>query len=275
MSLIEVVNVLPTWVLAASVVGVTIFYSVGLQLIIRHRCGVDVLASNHEVAGFKFSVVGVAYAVLLAFVVIAVWEEYRSTEDAVRAEARRISNLHSTSYSFAKDQGNNVRNLLVAYAEGIRDGEWADMEKGISGNQFTEKSLEKLRELIRKLKPQNIEDLPSTQNAIKLLEEITNYRSERLASVSGTMTPVFWGVLLLGCLITLGYPSFFASSNLVAQNFMTTGLAAIIGLTLFLAISLNYPFSGKPQITAEPIDLTIRKMKRKNLQEFSHAKKLN
>lgn len=271
MSLIELINVLPSWILAVFVVGVTIFYSVGLQLIFRRRCGVDLLVSNHEVAGFKFSVVGVAYAVLLAFVVIAVWEEYRSTEDTVRAEAQRINNLHSTSYFFAMEQGNNVRNLLVSYAEDLRDGEWVAMEKGVLGIRHSEKSLEKLRDLITKLKPQSIEDLPGIQNAIKLLEEITNYRSERLADVSGTMTPVFWSVLLLGCLITLGYPSFFASSNLVAQNLMTTGLAAIIGLTLFLAINLNYPFSGKPKITAEPIDLTIQRMKRKSRLDFSHA----
>jgi hypothetical protein len=29
---------------------------------------------DNEVAGFKFSVIGVLYAVLLAFLVIAVWE---------------------------------------------------------------------------------------------------------------------------------------------------------------------------------------------------------
>jgi hypothetical protein len=49
---------------------------------------------NNEVAGFKFAVVGVFYAVLLAFVVVAVWEDYRDTETAVRNEAKALADLH-------------------------------------------------------------------------------------------------------------------------------------------------------------------------------------
>jgi hypothetical protein len=50
--------------------------------------GPDRLKPNNEVAGFKFSVIGVLYAVLLAFVVIAVWQNYSNTEIAVRNEAK-------------------------------------------------------------------------------------------------------------------------------------------------------------------------------------------
>ncbi|MEZ5875099.1 MAG: hypothetical protein R3D30_09830 [Hyphomicrobiales bacterium] len=43
-----------------------------LQLLVRWYYGVEVIVANHEVAGLKYAVVGVAYAVLLAFVVVGV-----------------------------------------------------------------------------------------------------------------------------------------------------------------------------------------------------------
>jgi hypothetical protein len=50
------------------------------MLFARQRWRADRLKLNNEVAGFKFSVIGVLYVVLLAFVVIAVWENYNKTE---------------------------------------------------------------------------------------------------------------------------------------------------------------------------------------------------
>ena len=84
MKLILLVNELPLWLAALLVVAAAEIFSVGLLLLCRVVYGVSHLSLNNEVAGFKFAVVGLFYGVLLAFVVIAVWEDYRNTETAVR-----------------------------------------------------------------------------------------------------------------------------------------------------------------------------------------------
>jgi hypothetical protein len=88
MILIRLMNEMPLWLTVIIVVAVAELYSVGLMLLCRLTWGRDRLSLNNEVAGFKFSVIGVLYAVLLGFVVIAVWEDYRNTETAVRNEAK-------------------------------------------------------------------------------------------------------------------------------------------------------------------------------------------
>jgi hypothetical protein len=55
-------------------------------------------------------------------------------------------------------------------------------------------------------------------------------------------------VLLIGGLITLGYPGFFGASNLTAQMLMTTALAALVALSLLLAMVFDFPFSGDVKI---------------------------
>jgi len=88
MHLIELMDRVPLWLVGLIVMIVAQTYAIGLMLLTRSIFGVSRLAENNEVAGFKFAVVGVFYAVLLAFVVVAVWEEYRNNEAAVRNEAK-------------------------------------------------------------------------------------------------------------------------------------------------------------------------------------------
>ena len=66
---------------------------------------------------------------LLAFVVVAVWEDYHDTETAVRNEAKALIDLHQASYALPEDVGNTMRKHLVSYAEQVRDIEWPAMAK--------------------------------------------------------------------------------------------------------------------------------------------------
>ncbi len=63
--------------------------AVGFQMVIRSSVGVERLELNNEVAGFMFAAIGVVYAVLLAFVVIAVWEKFSEGQTTGARESRR------------------------------------------------------------------------------------------------------------------------------------------------------------------------------------------
>jgi hypothetical protein len=86
------------------------------MLLCRRRWGTDRLALNNEVAGFKFAVVGVFYAVLLAFVVVAVWEDYRDTETAVRNEAKALADLHQVSYALPDEAGSKLIASAIVFS---------------------------------------------------------------------------------------------------------------------------------------------------------------
>src|SRR5918998_1901968 len=48
---------------------------------------------HNDVAGFIYAVVGVIYAVLLALMVIAVWEEHEAAKATVREEANELADF--------------------------------------------------------------------------------------------------------------------------------------------------------------------------------------
>jgi hypothetical protein len=256
MNLLYILNQSSPWVVAFIVVAAAEAYSIGLMLICRSRLGADRLALNNDVAGFKFAVIGVFYAVLLAFVVVAVWEDYRDTEAAVRNEAKALSDLHQVSYALPEQVGDTIRKHLIAYAEQVRDIEWPAMAQGAaSGSAANE--LHNLGEAILLAKEDNA---ALYHHVIDLLTNINDNRNERLDSSDGTVPTVLWLVLLAGALITLGYPSFFGTSNITAQILMTAALAALVALTAFVAIVLDYPFTGQARISRVPFEQSLAQM---------------
>jgi Protein of unknown function (DUF4239) len=259
MTLLHIIHDVPFGVTALILTTGAAVYSIVLMLLTRYFLGVDRLKLNNEVAGFKFAVIGVFYAVMLAFVVIAVWEDFRKTETAVRDEAKAVVDLHGLTFALPVESGAAIRTHLVAYANDVREHEWTTMAVGEPSDPVIE-DLDRLSRSIFDVDPQNLKELALYQDALRLLAVITDNRNERLDSSDGSMPGILWFVLIVGGLITLGYPAFFGSSNLVAQILMTAALAELVALALLLGLAFDYPFTGEVRISAFPFDQALRQM---------------
>jgi len=259
MPLLHLMHDTPLWVTALLLTVGAAVYSICLMLMTRTTYGVDRLKLNNEVAGFKFAVVGVFYAVMLAFVVIAVWEDFRKTEEAVRDEAKAVVDLHRVTFALPFEGGTEIRRHLTDYANDVREHEWPTMAVG-EPSDVVVKDLDQLSRAIFDFKPQSWQELALYQDALRLLAVMTDNRNERLDSSDGSMPAILWFVLIVGGLITLGYPAFFGSTNLLAQILMTGALAALVALAMLLGLAFDYPFTGEVRISPIPFDHALRQM---------------
>ena len=259
MSLLHLTHALPLWVLAAVVIAAAEIYSLGLMLLTRRIYGVSRLSLNNEVAGFKFAVVGLFYGVLLAFIVVAVWEDMHTTEAAVRDETKAVVDLHLLTFALPEKGGEEIRQDLTTYAEHVRKYEWPTMALGQSSDDVG-RNLVALSEAVFRIEPKGERDLALYQHALRLFTMITDNRNERLDGAVGSVPKVLWIVLIIGGAVTLAYPSFFGATNLGAQVLMTASLAALVALSLLLALAFNYPFTGSVHISAAPFDKALQQM---------------
>ena len=122
------------------------------------------------------------------------------------------------------------------------------------------RDLRALNSAVLKLQPEDDKELVLFQHALTLVTLIADSRNERLDSASGSVPGVLWFVLIVGGLITLGYPAFFAASNAGAQVLMTVALAALVALSLLLALAFDFPFTGNPHISKEPFAEVLLQM---------------
>jgi hypothetical protein len=259
MHLLHLMHDTPLWVTAVLLSAGALVYSIGLMLMTRAAYGVDRLSLNNEVAGFKFAVIGVFYAVMLAFVVIAVWEDFRKTEAAVRDEAKAVVDLHRLTFALPVEGGAEIRDHLVAYTNDVREREWATMAVGEPSDAVV-KDLDRLSQAIFDVSPANSQQLALYEDALRLLAVMTDNRNERLDSSDGSMPWILWFVIIFGGLITLGYPAFFGSTNMVAQILMTAALAELVALAMLLGLGFDYPFTGDVRISPAPFDHALRQM---------------
>lgn len=88
----------PGWVLILLLFIFTALAMTG-PFLVRLRIRLAHLRGNNEVAGFKFAVIGVLYAVLLAFVVIISWERFYDAEKALAREAGASATIYRPAYS--------------------------------------------------------------------------------------------------------------------------------------------------------------------------------
>ena len=235
-------------------------YAIGLMLGTRLLYGVDRLSLNNEVAGFKFAVIGVFYAVLLAFVVVAVWEEFRQTESAVRDEAKAAVDLYRVTLALPDKLGSEIREPLLTYVKDVPEYEWPTMGLGLPSDVVI-KDLAQLNKAILNANPETRQQLALYQDALRLLARITDNRTERLDSADGSMPGILWFVLIFGGLITLGYPAFFGSTNVGAQILMTASLAVLVAIAMLLGIVFDYPFTGDVHISALPFAQALQQMR--------------
>jgi Protein of unknown function (DUF4239) len=223
------------------------------MLLARRKWGIERLKLNNEVAGFKFSVIGVLYAVLLAFVVVAVWENYNATETAIRNEAKAVGDMAQLSYALPEFQGEEMRRLLDAYVK------WGTMASGLP-SKTTADALAHLTQATINMQVGQLRDLAVFQQALHLLAVVEDNRNERLDSADGSVPMILWLVLIAGAVITLGYPALFGTANMVAQTLMTATLAALIALILLPALLLDFPFTGEVVLSSAAFDETLQQM---------------
>ncbi|MEG6509208.1 DUF4239 domain-containing protein [Methyloligella sp. 2.7D] len=257
MSLLHLLNQAPILLAVLLTLALVEAYSIGLILLFRRIWGPHRLKLNNEVGGLKFAAISVLYAVLLGFVAIAVWEDYKDTASAVRDEAAAVRDLLQLSYAMPKAQAEQIRAPLVAYAEHVRKREWPAMAEGRL-HETPADHLARLEQSILNLKAEDFRELALYQEAVRLLAVVHDNRSERVENSEGSVAPILWLALFGGAMIVLGYPAIFGTPSQTAQIAMAAAMAAMVGFVMLPTLLLNYPFTGPVRISDRPFAEAVK-----------------
>src|SRR5829696_9896715 len=104
--------------------------AVGGLIVVQRLVPATVRMGYNDVAGFIYAALGVIYAVLLALVVIAVWEEFGRARVTVETEANALAEIFWLAHSLPEPEGRELQELAHSYAEEVVNQEWPLMEQG-------------------------------------------------------------------------------------------------------------------------------------------------
>src|SRR5262245_59477853 len=116
----------PAPLLALLFLVVIVGAALGGMWLVRRHSELESLEEHKEVAGFLIAVVGALYSVLLAFVVVSVWESFEDADRVAQNEADLLVSLYRDADAFPDDTA-DLRTNIRGYADSVVDDEWPAM----------------------------------------------------------------------------------------------------------------------------------------------------
>jgi hypothetical protein len=244
-------SALPLWAEVLALVIVPTIVAASGPILLRRWYGYERLASNNEIAGFKFATVGVVYSVMVAFAVIVVWEKFNDAELTVVQEAGAAATLYRLAAG-PEPEMIATRGALDGYLKAVVEGEWPKMANGQSSPEATQ-ALDALYGAVLRVASGGLRQPAILSEVFKQVDAITQARRVRLHLATGVVPGIVWLVLCFGAVLTVAFTFFFGTKNLQAQVMMTGILSALVFMALMVIVSIDHPFTGPSSVGPEPL----------------------
>ena len=228
-----------------------------LTLIVRRVFGLSRLEVNNEVAGFKYAVLGVIYAVLLGFAVIVVWENFHDGGSAVIQEASALSTIFRLADGVGPNVAEPIREAAHNYGEVLIKEEGPLLAKGGLVSLDATNALSALYAAVLNAHPQTLEQSDAYQALLTSLTTLSDGRRDRLELTGSTVPKVVWVALFGGAILNVAFTLFFGTRHIWVQMMMSGMLTAVIFLALFAIIAMDHPFFGSVRVSLEPIEYVL------------------
>jgi hypothetical protein len=202
---------------------------------------------HNDVAGFIYAVLGVAYAVLLAVVVIAVWQNYETAKTNVDTEANELAGVYFLASQLPEPQRTHVQDLARRYARVVVEEEWSMMEQGQTSPR-ADSLLRQLRSKLLEFDPSTEREQVLYEGGLTQLHDALDARRSRLLEVREGIPNLLWVVLVVGGVITVSFTYLFGLKSNLAHALMVAALTLLICGILFTIGEFDYPFSGVVEI---------------------------
>jgi hypothetical protein len=238
---------LPTLVAGILVVGGFVASTLALGYLVARFTSQEVRAAHTDRAGFILAVIGVVYAVLLAFVAIGVWERFQEAEARTFEEAGSLANVYRDSQSFPHSE--RLRATLRLYVRSVIADEWPKMNRG-EESEISNALLEAADRDVRALPVTSARLQNIAAQMLVAMDTALADRQTRLTIDFIGINSIMWIVLIVGAYITVAYTYLFGFDRTVMQQLMIGGLSLVVGIVLFLVMALDYPYRGS--ISVEP-----------------------
>jgi hypothetical protein len=230
---------------------------------------------HNDVAGFIYAALGVIYAVLLALVVIAVWEEYDAASETVEQEANALAEIYWLAYRLPEPEGAHIQELARSYAHEVVDKEWPIMEQGqaplMTQTQGTPAGwtlIDDIRANLQEIQPRTPADEQLYAEGLDQVQRLADSRRMRLVAAEEGVPGVLWSVLIFGGIAAVGFTYLFGLENSWAHRLMVVTLAAVIGLVLFTIGAMEHPFSGGARIGTGAFELILERFETSKLSKL-------
>ncbi|RDH77052.1 DUF4239 domain-containing protein [Mycolicibacterium moriokaense] len=242
---------IPAPILGFVTVTLVVGLSVGGLLLFRKAVSHTRLENANEVSGQVFQLAGVLYAVLVAFVVVVVWEQFGDAENATQAEASAIADLLRDSTAIPAPYRPEVQQSLLAYTEDVIDDELPRMRQGETVEEESD-HMTALWTAFLKVQPETRNEIAFFDHDIVKLNDLSANRKLRVSTGQSAIPGELWVLLLGGGAVIMAFTFMFGTRDLLVHATGVALTAALMGFVMYLIFALEHPFVGALSVKPDP-----------------------
>lgn len=214
---------------------------------------VEELKSASDSLGTYMQTLGGIYAVLLAFVVVVVWQQFNEARGFVNREANSVIDLHRIAGGLPDSARDVIRQGLRDYVDGVLEEEWRAMTH--HDERVIEKvgsRLDRVWSAIHTCMPLNECQHTVYGEVLGRFNDLTELRTNRLVAASAKI-PIAMNVLLYtGAFIMICSVYLLPFEKFWLHATVTGAFAGAVAHILFLIWDLDDAFAGDYQVDRRP-----------------------
>jgi hypothetical protein len=242
------------WVAGATAVAGTVAF-----LISRRRPG-DGNEADLSAVGTAFTLVGGMHAVLLVFVLIALFDATATAEEDSYREAEGLVAISWASTALPEPARTEIQKLSRSYADTVIEQEWPRMRAAEDTGDEGWAQLDRLRLAIERADATAGWQEERKSEAANQLWEVYQARQDRLNASGSGVSLVMWFALIIGSVITVVLTYLNRGTKLLTHVVVVSTLVATIVLLLFAIYQLQNPFGGGASVGPEAFQATLERL---------------
>lgn len=219
--------------------------AVTAMLLVRRTAKPGGRLAGMESADGIFSAAGAGLAVLLAFVIVTVFESYANARNSAGEEASATQQLAATAPFFPAKSA-ELRDELVCYSRAVIDQEWPAMQRG-EASPVVQGWADRLDATILQAKVVTNGDGAALQHWLDVNQARQEARRTRLAEGQPFVPSFVWFVLILITVLVMAFQCLFAdpAATGVGQAIAMGAMGATLFAALTLIWVLDRPFNDR------------------------------
>jgi hypothetical protein len=244
---------LPAAALAAGGLAVTLLAAIGGRLAARALLPPTERESAYTIAAPLLPALGALFALLMALSLAGEASFLASAQGTVSNEAADASRLAWAATSPGVGSA-PIQSALLGYLRATRANEWHGSSAADGDDPATADALASLERAVRAQAGRPAIGTPTSTELLASLDALTNDRRARLADAAHQLPGLYVIVLALSGLALLLNAIVLTVRSGARPALLTSGLVAVIGLSMALLFALGTPWRGSITVSGQPID---------------------
>ncbi len=229
---------------------------IGLWLF-RRYVELRVLQVHDRVTGSMHAIVGVLFAVLLAFMVLAAWERYVEARDVAKHEANALADLYLAAAAYPEPVRGLLRKHIRDYASVVVTEEWSESARGV-GSRDAWAAYNQIWLQYLAFEPGTEPERLWHRWSINELAGLSDYRRIRLLKGRSAIPQLIWVVLFVVGAVQIVFSYFYGFRSFGLHALMTGALAGTMALVFVLLYALERPFTEPAQLRPDAFVEVLR-----------------